>query len=159
MTTVSSTSSALLQALAANGNSLSGATESSLLSALGSAQGTAATTDNGLLQTLVSLSSANGAADGSSVQTYNAQGLLNQVQAAMPEDPLFATDASSGNDANSSDSVLSGILDPNQSSGSSTAASGASTSAGLLQLFQQSPTLAAAYVNGEVTQSLFSDMA
>ncbi|HEX8964068.1 MAG TPA: hypothetical protein VF801_13785 [Rhodocyclaceae bacterium] len=158
MTTVSSTSSALLQSLAANGSASSSGTENSLLAALGSAPDAAATTDNGLLQTLVTLSSANGASGASAVQTYNAQGLLNQVQATMPEDPLFASD-SGGNDPNGN-SLLGGILDPGQSSGGSAAdASGGSSSAGLLQLFQQSPTLAAAYVNGEVTQSLFSDMA
>lgn len=157
MTTVSPLSSSLLQALANNGNASSGATESSLLAALGNAQDTSATTSNELLQTLVTLTSANASSSDGSSQTYNAQGLLNRIQAAMPENPLFATDTSGGT-ANDNGTLLGSILDSTQA-GNGTSASGSSSSANLLQLFQQSPTLASAYVDGEVTQSLFSDMA
>jgi hypothetical protein len=159
MTTVSPASSSLLQALANNGNASSG-TANSLLDALGNAQGVAGATGDELLQTLVTLTSANGASDGSAVQTYNAQGLLNRIQAAMPENPLFATTDASGSDSsNGRDSLLAGLLDSSQSPAGGTSPSQSATSAGLLQLFQQSPTLATAYVDGEVTQSLFSDMA
>src|SRR5512133_1589379 len=84
MTTLSPLTSSLLQMLGAGGGSSSGTANAAVASVLGqvqAAKGAGATTAEALRQTLVTLSSQNGTANSSSVQTYNAKGLLNQVQA------------------------------------------------------------------------------
>ncbi|HEX8986471.1 MAG TPA: hypothetical protein VF816_00800 [Rhodocyclaceae bacterium] len=155
MTLTSLTASSLLQTLADSGGS-SASLDGSLLSALGqTSQAAGAATSDPLLQTLVTLSSQNPSST-AAVQTYNAKGLLDQVEAAMPADPLLAADGS-GQDG-SGNALPADILGAGGGTGDASSSPASGSAGSLLQLFQNSPTLASAYVQSQVTRSLFDDM-
>lgn len=155
-----SSSSLLTQALAASG--VASGSVDPLLAAVDQSQSASATTADPLLQSLVTLGSS-GASPAS--LTYNAQGLLNQAQSAsLLADPLLQSDGGSGGDSAGTDgSLLSSLVATSQGSSSGTAAasstgtSGAAT-ANLVQLIQQSPSLASAYIEGQIDQSVISTL-
>ncbi|HUY03973.1 MAG TPA: hypothetical protein VMV33_11865 [Rhodocyclaceae bacterium] len=101
------------------------------------------------LQELVSL---NGNAQ-SSPLTYNAQGLLNQVQSAMPfNDPLLQSQSPDTSDANNS--LFADLIAPGQAAGASTSAG--STNADWAQVLQQDPSQAAALVQSQLDQGILN---
>lgn len=160
MTKLSPLSASLLQMLTAGGKTSSGTAQAAAQSALEHLQGASATpgtaSDNPLqTQTQVTLSSRNGATDSSAVTTYNAKGLLNRIQSSQPSNPLFAIDSST---SGSGDSLLGAVAGAGANGVGTAAASDPVSSANLLQLFKQSPSFAAAYVQGQVTQSIFSKL-
>src|ERR1035437_449084 len=120
----------LLSGLSGSTNSAAGSTASSgslgdqLLAELAQSQSSSATSSSDpLLQELVSLSPAATGQTTASPQTYNAQGLLQEIQSSMMlNDPLLQTDSTGTSDTNSS-SLLQSLLASSQTStsGSKTA--------------------------------------
>jgi hypothetical protein len=137
-----------------------------LLAALGQSSAASGTPANALLQELVSLSPAATTGQASATpQTYNAQGLLQQVQSNMMlNDPLLQPDTTG---TSSGDSFLQSLLTLPQSTAGNSAnpaaaqALGAATgttnlNADWSQLLKQNPALASTLVQSEMAQNVIS---
>lgn len=155
--TISSIPSVALPTTSTSSGGATGTLGDQLLAALSQAQAGGGV--DPLLQTLVTLSSGNGATStGTAPLTYNAQGLLNQVQSAtLLNDPLLQTSAagSAGAFGGIDTSQLSSLLALGQSGGSASGAAGTPDSnTGWAQLLQKDPALAATYVETQAEQNL-----
>ncbi len=103
----------------------SGSISSQLLAALTQSQASSSSPSNSLLQDLVSLSPAALGQPSGTPQTYNAQGLLQQVESNMLlNDPMFQSDATSANNT-SNDSFLQSLMTVPQLPSAITGAPGA----------------------------------
>lgn len=164
MTTISSNLSTLLMQSvpSSSANSSSGALGTSLLSAVEQALAGSGNAGNGL-QDIVSL--------GNSLQTnqaptYNAQGLLSQMQSALyANDPLLQSGssglfgASSGNTASDPASLLQTLMAGQATpSGSAAASTGAPLNTALAQALQQNPSLASELVQASTDQGILGFM-
>lgn len=176
---VSSINSGLLATLlGSSGSTLSSSSiGSELLAAV--EQGGSGSSD-GLASAIVSLSAQSGSSD-SSTTTYNAQGLLSQMQVStLLSDPLLQSDSSDASGASSSmDSILQEALSlssasvstgsasssSTQATDTSASSSGSSTTGGSTdlnsnwtQVLKQNPALAGQLVQSEVDQSLLGSI-
>lgn len=152
-------------------NSLNSSILSSLAGSTGSTSGTgnlgqqilaelatsksSSTSSSALLQELVTLSSNSALVSGDSTQTYNAKGLLNQVEAQLIQnDPLLQTRTDTGTSSDSS--LIQNLLAGTGSKASSTSSSIDATT--LAALVKQNPSLAALEVQSQIDQSLISTL-
>ncbi len=157
-----------------------------LLAALTQSQASNTTSSDPLLQELVSLSPAALGQTSTTPQTYNAQGLLQQIQNSMMlNDPLLQSDTTSASDPMNS-SLLQSLMPSSQSSlatanamstataalstlqsttnGSGTAgnaqsqvaASTTGSNTNWVQLIQQDPALASAMIQSQMDQGVLS---
>jgi hypothetical protein len=155
-----------LSANSGNGASSGNSIGDQLLAAVAQEQSTSDATSDPLLQTLVTLGSAgNGTSASSLPLTYNAQGLLDQLQSSTANDPLLQFGATSPEGASGIDSsLIDSLLTADQSTGSASPdATSATTSAGSTDVnanwvpaLQKDPTLASALIESEMNQGLLS---
>ena len=144
---------------------------SQLLANIAQSQGTGSTLSDPLIQELVSLGSQS-SGQTATPQTYNAQGLLQQVQSSMMlNDPLLqqlgATDTTN---STNSDSLLQSLLSMSQPPASPAVVNGATSSvnsgtattaqtdvnANWSQILQQDPAMASVLVQSQMEQSMLS---
>lgn len=118
-------------------------------------------------QDLVSLNSLSSNQNSLLPQTYNAQGLLQQIQASLlNNDQLLMSGSSGSADSSISDSLLQGLLStpqtsslPNlssQSTQSSSASNSVNLNANWSTVLKQNPSMAATLVQSQIDQSLLS---
>lgn len=159
--------SPLIQSLQSSSSNSGGNTNNSiggqLLAELAQAQATNGSSSDPLLQTLVSLGSGSGSSSAAtSPLTYNAKGLLNQVQySLMLNDPLLqSSDATSGDSESSPDaSLLSNLLGSSQGNSTAGAATGTGTSNSNIdwaQILQKDPSLASAFAESQMHQGILN---
>ena len=138
--TISSLSSSLYSTLLAGQSSASNSSSATttgsesigeqLLSAVAQSHAASGTSSNSLLQDLVSLSPAAQGQTDTTPQTYNAQGLLQQMQSNMMlNDPLLQSDATNSSGTNSNDSLLQNLMSVPQMPATATDAAGTTTAA------------------------------
>lgn len=118
-------------------------------------------------QDLVSLTSLKAKQSSSASQTYNAQGLLQQIQAnVLSNDQLLISGTSTSSSSSVSDSLLQGLLSPFQTS-STTDASNANaqlnstsnvvnSSADLATMLKKNPSMVTGLIQSQKNQSLLS---
>jgi hypothetical protein len=151
----------------------SGSIGDQLLAALAQSQATSGASSDPLLQELVSLSPSALGQTTTTPQTYNAQGLLQQVQSStLLNDPLFQLDATdtSGTNSNSLMQALMslpqipttatnavGSSNPAASSQTSATTAGSTDlNANWAQLLKQNPALASVLVESQMDQGILS---
>jgi len=149
----------------------SGSIGDQLLAALAQSQATSGASSDPLLQELVSLSPSALGQTTTTPQTYNAQGLLQQVQSStLLNDPLFQLDATdtSGTNSNSLMQALMslpqipttatnavGSSNPAASSQTSATTAGSTDlNANWAQLLKQNPALASVLVESQMDQGI-----
>src|ERR1035437_5239451 len=144
------------------------------LAGLSQPQSSSSSSSDPLLQELVSLSPAATGQATTTPQTYNAQGLLQEIQniqgSMMLNDPLLQTDSTSTSDTNSN-SLLQNLLasaqtSTSRSNGTTTsstdalsqalATSSTTDPATLAALFKQDPSLVNVYVQSQMNQGVLS---
>ncbi len=146
----------------------SGSIGDQLLTALAQSQAASGISSDPLLQERVSLSPAGLGQTTAAPQTYNAQGLLQQVQSnLLLSDPLLqsTTTATAGT---ASDTLLQSLMSLPQTPTSATPAAGAQgtaattatgssqSNANLAQILQQNPALAGVLVESQMDQGMLS---
>ncbi len=118
-------------------------------------------------QDLVSLSSLSSNQNNPLPQTYNAQGLLQQIQTSLLNNDQLLMSGSSGSAGSSiSDSLLQGLLSTSQTSSlpnvssqnsqSSNASNSVNLNANWSTVLKQNPSMAATLVQSQIDQSLLS---
>ncbi len=128
-----------------------------LLATLALRQAGQATMFSSSLQDQVSL----GSSTSSTPLTYDAKGLLQQLQNNMQNNPLFQGDNTDNSDSgNSLNSVIQQALNAKQGTdGSSTSQSTNSSQGNLAQLLKQNPSLAKSLMQSQSSQSMLSILA
>jgi hypothetical protein len=140
-------------AATSSGSNNSGSIGSQLMTAIEQMGTSSATTQDPLLDSNVNLSSGTSSTDASASQTYNAQGLLSQVQSAMMlNDPLLQS-TGIGDSASNMFSSLPGTATTTTDASSSTTAA---TNANLAQTFKNDPTLVSVYVQTKLSQGILN---
>ena len=131
-----------------------------LLSSIGSIPTTAP-------QDLVSLSSLSSNQNNLLPQTYNAQGLLQQIQTSLlNNDQLLLSGSSTNSGSSISDSLLQGLLSSSQASSlpnvnsqnlqSNNASNSVNLNSNWSTVLKQNPTMATVLVQSQIDQSLLS---
>ena len=172
MVTISSISSLspLIQSLQSSSANASSSVGEQLLAEVAQAQANSGSTTDPLLQTLVSLGSGSASPSAETTPlTYNAKGLLNQIEnSLLLSDPLLqSADTGSGDSGAGQDSsLLNSLLSPGQGTGGATADSsnpGAVTSTGTpgpnvnwAQILQKNPSLASAFAESQMNQGILN---
>jgi len=150
--------------------SSSGTVGDQLLAQLAQSQASSGAAADPLLQDLVALSPAALGQASSSPLTYNAQGLLQQIQSSMmPNDPQLQSDATDTGSA-TGNSLLQSLMASSQGSTTaalSSASAGGATAFGnaasdvnatLAQLVQKDPALANAVLESQMEQDAIASM-
>ena len=142
-------------ATTSSGNSgTSGGIGGQLLAAIEQMQTNSGTTQDPLLNNDVTLSSGAALSNTSSSATYNAQGLLGQVQSAMMlNDPLLQSAGASVADPSN---TMSGAIDASTTGAVANTGSSASdaSNASLAQTFKNDPALVSVYVQTQLSQGV-----
>ena len=142
----------------ANGNT-PGSIGDQLLASLAKSQAASGATADPLLQSLVTLGSGSGQSSAApSPLTYNAQGLLNQVESAMQlNDPLLQS-SDSGTDSSSAaidGSLLSSLLASGQpTAGTGPASSTPDPNLNWAKILQKDPAMTSAFLANAMDQGL-----
>ena len=174
--TISSLSSVYTALPSGQGSAASNSTTTSsslgdqLLATFAQAQVTSSTSPSSLLQDLVSLSSASSSQSANMSQTYNAQGLLQQLQGnTLLNDTLGnVSDTASPFNASLLQSLMSLSQAPattqatatttsaTSPSGTAVATNASSATASLQQLIVQDPTMAVTLLQNQMNQNIIS---